>query len=151
MTHIKSHISTKKTRPLTHEGTGLVVADKGAAVVESGVFCQHAYGAVVMDPGSYMWVLDAENTRFYDNEQEGLFAGLGGTLTYNGTVSVGQGTGMPFLPHTHIQSAFVGHIPTGLFCSVQNVGGSFAHVYVWGMCSAHIKGTGIPFLRHTHM
>jgi len=71
---------------------GLVVADKGAAVVESGVFCEHAYGALVMDAGSYMWVLDAENTRFYDNEQEGLFAGLGGTLTYNGTVSVGQGT-----------------------------------------------------------
>ena len=45
---------------------------------KSGSFCDQAYGAVVMDKGSYMWVLDANSTQFKDNTEEGLFAG---TLT----------------------------------------------------------------------
>jgi hypothetical protein len=51
---------------------------------KSGSFCNQAYGAVVMDKGSYMWVLDANSTQFKDNTEEGLFAGTLGRECHRG-------------------------------------------------------------------
>ena len=54
---------------------GLLVADRAAAVLVSGVFEQHAYGALVMDSGSYLWVPDAQEISFLDHSEHGVFAG----------------------------------------------------------------------------
>ena len=43
-------------------------------VRQSGLFGEQAYGAVVMDRGSYMWVVDANSTTFHENSED-VFAG----------------------------------------------------------------------------